>query len=112
MAIEGKEAMNASNVATIEQFSVEPTSEILSAWGVAYKSMRDEFGEGVYRSWLKPMELQAYYEGTLEISVPTRFMRDWIQEHYSGQILSLCQKQVDDIARLQFVVSCFQRPTF
>jgi len=105
MTKEGNNQMGSSNVVAMEQFSVEPTSEILTAWDVVYKSMRDEFGEGVYRSWLKPMELQAYYEGTLEISVPTRFMRDWIQEHYSGQILSLCQKQASDVARLQFVVS-------
>lgn len=97
--------MGSSNVVAIEQFSVEPTNEILQAWDAVYKSMRDEFGEGVYRSWLKPMELQAYYEGTMEISVPTRFMRDWIQEHYSEQILKLCQKQHTEIARLQFVVA-------
>ncbi len=105
MVNEGGKPMGSSNVVAMNQFSVEPTSEILQAWDAVYQLLRDEFGEGVYRSWLKPMELQAYYEGTLEISVPTRFMRDWIQEHYSKQILSLCQKQNADIARLQFVVS-------
>jgi len=105
MEKEGMTSMGKSNVVAMNQFSVEPTSEILVAWKNVYASMRDEFGEGVYRSWLKPMELQAYYEGTMEISVPTRFMRDWIQSHYADQILALCAKECTHVTRLQFVVS-------
>ena len=71
---------------------------------MTYAAMRSEFGEAVFRSWLKPMQLQAYYQGTMEIAVPTRFMRDWIQTHYQDQILKLCQKQDASIERLQFVV--------
>jgi len=94
-----------SNINSMDNFSAEPSSDILQAWTNVYAIMRDEFGEAVYRSWLKPMALQAYYEGTLEISVPTRFMRDWIQSHYLDQILSLCTKENADIQRLQFVVA-------
>jgi len=99
--------INAGNGATAlaQDFTAKPPKEIIDIWGVVYKSMRNEFGEAIYRSWLKPMQLQAYYEGTLEISVPTRFMRDWIHEHYATQILDLCQKQNKDISRLQFVVT-------
>ena len=96
--------MGASNVVAIEEFSVEPTQNILDAWSVTHTAMRNEFGEAVFRSWLKPMALQAYYQGTMEISVPTRFMRDWIQTHYQDQILKLCQKQDSSIERIQFVV--------
>jgi len=102
---EGENAMGATASTTTTQFSVEPSRDILEAWASVYDSLREEFGEGVYRSWLKPMQLQAYYEGTMEISVPTRFMRDWIQSHYAGQILSLLQSKNNDVRRLQFVVS-------
>lgn len=97
-------ASNVVALATNEVFSVEPSEDILSAWETSYKEMRDEFGEAVFRSWLKPMSLQAYYQGTMEVSVPTRFMRDWIQTHYHDQILKLCKKHNATIERLQFVV--------
>lgn len=97
-------ASNVVALATNEVFSVEPSEDILSAWEASYKEMRDEFGEAVFRSWLKPMSLQAYYQGTMEVSVPTRFMRDWIQTHYHDQILKLCKKHNATIERLQFVV--------
>ena len=102
---EGGYDMPSSNVVAMKQFSVEPPYEVLQAWTAVYGKMRDEFGEGVYRSWLKPMQLQAYYEGTMEISVPTRFMRDWIQNHYRDQILGLLKSENSEISRLQFVVS-------
>lgn len=95
---------NVVALATNETFSVEPSQDILKAWESAYQEMRNEFGEAVFRSWLKPMSLQAYYQGTMEISVPTRFMRDWIQTHYHDQILKLCKKHNGTIERLQFVV--------
>lgn len=107
MSDKGGKDMAASNVVALasnEIFSVEPNSDILKAWTASYQDMRQEFGEAVFRSWLKPMTLQAYYQGTMEISVPTRFMRDWIQTHYHDQILKLCKKHDATIERLQFVV--------
>lgn len=96
--------MGASNVVALEEFNVEPSQDIMGAWDHVYQSMRTVFGEAVFRSWLKPMQLQAFYQGTMEISVPTRFMRDWIQGNYQDQILELCKKQSASIERLQFVV--------
>jgi chromosomal replication initiator protein len=96
--------MGQPNVVMMDDFSVKPTRDILDAWSVTYSMMRKEFGEAVFRSWLKPMELQAFYQGTMEISVPTRFMRNWIQSHYQDQILKICKKQNEQIERLQFVV--------
>ncbi|MGQ0527702.1 MAG: chromosomal replication initiator protein DnaA [Alphaproteobacteria bacterium] len=66
--------------------------------------MRQEFGEAIFRSWLKPLSLQACYHGTLEISVPTRFMRDWIQTHYAERILEMCIVLDPELKKVQFVV--------
>ena len=99
--------MNDNNTATKPTSTtgpLAPTTAITKLWDSVYKMLRDEFGEAVFRSWLKPLTLQAYYHGTLEVSVPTRFMRDWIQNHYQDQILTLCQSKNKDITRLEIVV--------
>lgn len=83
---------------------LKPTKEILNLWGSIHGDMRQEFGEAIFRSWLKPLILQAYYHGTMEVSVPTRFMRDWIQNHYAERILEMCKQANPDIKRLQIVV--------
>ncbi|MGB1076863.1 MAG: chromosomal replication initiator protein DnaA [Bdellovibrionales bacterium] len=83
----------------------KPTPEISAAWKAVYKQFRGEFGEAVFRSWLKPLALQACYHGTLEVSVPTRFMKDWIQTNYAPRILEMCIEKNADITRLEIVVT-------
>jgi chromosomal replication initiator protein len=84
--------------------SYDPPQAIKTIWDRVYEDLRAEFGEAVFRSWLKPMTLQAYYHGTLEISVPTRFMKDWIQSHYAQRVLELCAALESEIKRLEIVV--------
>ncbi len=84
--------------------SLKPSKEIIATWKAVHKALRGEFGEAVFRSWLKPLTLQAYYHGTLEVSVPTRFMKDWIQTHYSKRILEMCVDKASEIKRLEIVV--------
>ncbi len=84
--------------------SFTPSDDILALWHDVHKAMRGEFGEAVFRSWLKPLTLQAYYHGTMEVSVPTRFMRDWIQNHYAARILEMCAEKNAEIKRVEIVV--------
>lgn len=90
--------------AEYQEASLKPSKEILKVWKKVHSDMRSEFGEAVFRSWLKPLALQAFYHGTMEVSVPTRFMRDWIQNHYADRILSMCSDASEEIKRLQIVV--------
>ena len=84
--------------------SFEPSSEILKLWKTVHKDLRNEFGEAVFRSWLKPLTLQAFYHGTMEVSVPTRFMRDWITKHYAERMLEMCAEKNETVKRLEIVV--------
>lgn len=90
--------------ADMENTPLEPTSEIKKLWSVVHSGMRKEFGEAIFRSWLKPLTLRAYYHGTMEISVPTRFMRDWIQTHYAERISTMCTEENAEVKRVQIVV--------
>ncbi|MCC7304969.1 MAG: chromosomal replication initiator protein DnaA [Alphaproteobacteria bacterium] len=100
----GKTAALAQSNLQFQNASLEPTAEIKTIWKKVHAEMRQEFGEAIFRSWLKPMTLQAYYHGTMEISVPTRFMRDWIQNHYAERIQEMCHEAHEEIRRVQFVV--------
>ena len=102
---EAGKAMNTD--ASIKDYSAEtlmPSKEIVSIWKEVHKALRGEFGEAVFRSWLKPLTLQAFYHGTMEVSVPTRFMKDWIQTHYAKRILEMCAERNVEIKRLEIVV--------
>ena len=106
----GKKAYLSVVDGSIQAESYEPGPEILALWQDIYNEFRAEFGEAVFRSWLKPLTLQATYHGTLEVSAPTRFMRDWIQSHYAARILEMCRERNPSIERLELVVSASQTP--
>jgi chromosomal replication initiator protein len=103
----GKSLSTEKDLSILESYkegSLHPDRAILDLWKTVHKNMRTEFGEAIFRSWLKPLNLQAYYHGTMEVSVPTRFMRDWIQNHYAERILGMCSEINADIKKLQIVV--------
>jgi len=97
-------AQTKSKMVSLEDAPLKPTPEIKKVWSSVHSAMRTEFGEAIFRSWLKPLTLRAYYHGTMEVSVPTRFMRDWIQTHYAERISAMCSEKSDEIKRVQIVV--------
>lgn len=98
------ENFEGTKYASFDTKALDPSPEMQATWSKVYTQLRSEYGEAVFRSWLKPIKLQAFYQRTLELSVPTRFMRDWIQNHYHDRILDLCKELNEDIARVQIVV--------
>ena len=60
-------------------------AQLASQWAQVRGRLRSEFGEATFRSWLKPLTLLGVEESAVNIAVKTRFMRDWIQQHYAEQ---------------------------
>ena len=69
-------------------------------WKAVCGLLRAEIGEAAYESWLKPMTVRGVVGGELRISVPTRFMRDWIIAHYLDR---LCELWADENAEVKSV---------
>ena len=72
--------------------------------------MRAEVGEAAFRSWLKPLTLQSARDGRIRLALPTRFMRDWVQENYAERLLQLWKDENDGIAGVAIVVQSNKRP--
>ena len=62
--------------------------------------LRTELGDDVFMSWFARMELDGVDKGAVRLSVPTRFLRTWIQAHYSDRVLNLWRAEESDITRL------------
>ncbi len=73
-------------------------------WRQVKARLRSELGEDVFNSWFGRMELEAADNGVLRLSVPTRFLRNWIQSHYSERVLAKWQEDVPGITRLELSV--------
>jgi chromosomal replication initiator protein len=45
--------------------------------------LRAEVGDDVFSSWFARMDLEQNADGVVRLSVPTRFLKSWIQSHYA-----------------------------
>ncbi|HTC06428.1 MAG TPA: chromosomal replication initiator protein DnaA [Xanthobacteraceae bacterium] len=80
------------------------TSTDRERWQRVKDQLRKQLGEDVFTSWFGRMELDTADNGTVRLSVPTRFLRTWIQAHYSEHVLARWQAEDATITRLELSV--------
>jgi chromosomal replication initiator protein len=73
-------------------------------WGRVLGRLRKEVGETAYRSWFRSMTVERIAGGEGVISVPTRFLRNWVATHYADRLLALWRDENQAVRRISFVV--------
>ncbi len=71
-------------------------------WRLIQADMKGKLGSEVYESWLKKISFTEEFNNYLLLSVPTRFIRDWITSRYLDQILQIIKTYKKDIVRIEF----------
>ena len=73
-------------------------------WSLIQNEMINKLGKDIYESWLKKIELVDEFNNYLILSVPTRFIRDWITSRYLDQILQIVKSFKKEIIRLEIKI--------
>jgi chromosomal replication initiator protein len=74
------------------------------SWSRVKGRLRAEVGDDVYSSWFARMDLEGVEESTVRLSVPTRFLKSWIQSHYSERVLACWQAEQATVGRIELTV--------
>ncbi len=53
-----------------------------SAWKKALETLRGKINIQLFETWIQPIRILGMSGKTIELSVPNRFFRDWIEENY------------------------------
>ncbi len=93
---------------------VARTSDMRAAWVSTCKRLRSELGEDIFTSWFGRMELESVKDRKAYITVPTRFLKNWISSHYLDRVtLALCA-EYGEIAEISLSIRQgpvpYQRP--
>lgn len=72
--------------------------------------LRSNVGEDVYTSWFARMDLEGVQDESVRLSVPTRFLKSWIQAHYAERVLSCWQAEMPEVHRIDLTVRSAVRP--
>ncbi|MEC8200254.1 MAG: chromosomal replication initiator protein DnaA [Pseudomonadota bacterium] len=81
------------------------TDKLSAQWARIRGRLRAEYGEAAYRSWLKPMTFVGVEGRRVRISVPTRFMRDWIESQYAERLVSLWTLEASSVEGVDVFVT-------
>ncbi|MDX2225323.1 MAG: chromosomal replication initiator protein DnaA, partial [Rhodospirillaceae bacterium] len=74
-------------------------------WDRIKTRLKKEFGDSAFKSWVKPIALDGVRNGEVELTVPTRFMRDWILTHYAERIRLLWASEDPTVRRVSVRVA-------
>ena len=75
-----------------------------STWGRLKKDLRKIVGDTAYNNWIKQLTFLSYDKDTISLSVPTKFLRDWIVNNYADKIKGECYKYNQNILKIKIVV--------
>src|SRR5688500_15364460 len=73
-------------------------------WSRVKGRLRAEVGEDVFSSWFGRMDLEDVADETARMSVPTRFLKSWIQSHYAERVLACWQAEHASVQRVELSV--------
>ncbi len=73
-------------------------------WQRMRATLRARLGEEVYSAWFGSMEPDARNGTTLRLSVPVKFLKNWIQSHYADQILTTAKREFPGVERVEVVL--------
>ena len=73
-------------------------------WDVVQSDMKKKFGIDIFESWLKKILFIEEFKSYILISVPTRFIRDWIASRYLDQILQIVNSYNKEVIRIEFII--------
>ena len=82
---------------------IEKNKKIID-WTAVQSEMKNKFGKDIFESWLKKINFVDEFKSYILISVPTRFIRDWITSRYLDQILQIVKTYNKEIIRIEFVI--------
>ncbi len=73
-------------------------------WSLIQDEMKNKLGLEIYESWLKKISFIDEFNNYILLSVPTRFIRDWITSRYLDQILLSVRNYKKEIIRIEFKI--------
>jgi len=73
------------------------------SWLRVKQRLRAAVGEEVFKSWFASMELASIEGDLVRLSVPTKFLKSWVQSHYVEKLLACWKAELSAVCRIDLV---------
>ena len=78
--------------------------QLAAQWARIRGRLQAEVGDVEYRTWLRQMTLSGLDGDEVTITLPTRFLRDWVRGRYGDRINALWLAENTEVRRVEFCV--------
>jgi chromosomal replication initiator protein len=85
--------------------NIETQNQTNLDWNLIQSQMKNKLGSEIFESWLKKINFVEEFNNYILLTVPTRFIRDWITSRYLDQILQIIRSHKKDIIRIEFKIA-------
>ena len=83
---------------------VETASAAVEGRGQKVRAMlKARLGDEIYSSWFKSLEFESFDGRIVKVSVPVKFVRNWIQEHYADHLLACSRIEFATVERVDVI---------
>lgn len=66
--------------------------------------LRAQLGEDIFTSWFNALEFESFDGATVQVSVPVKFLKSWIQSHYEDALLACCKAEFKGAERVEVLL--------
>ncbi|MCU4181414.1 chromosomal replication initiator protein DnaA [Bosea sp. BH3] len=80
--------------AATETVTVTDVDSLTETWERVRRRLRAELGEDVFSSWFGRLEIASYVDGVAYLTVPTRFLKSWLEAHYAERLRVNCMAEL------------------
>ena len=77
-----------------------PGELLVQSWARIRARLLQDVGEVEYRTWLRHMALVGIDGDEVTVSLPSRFLRDWVRSHYADKLDHLWQAENTGVRRV------------
>ncbi len=89
--------------------SIELADTERDQWARFKDRLRTNVGEDFYTSWFARMDLERIHDDCVHMTVPTKFLKSWIQTHYTDRVLACWQAEAPGVKRVELTVRTAMR---
>ena len=66
--------------------------------------LRARLGDDIFTSWFNALEFESFDGKTVKVSVPVKFLRNWIQSHFLDDLLMCCRSEFEGAEHIDVVL--------
>ena len=84
----------------------EAADQVASAWESIRANLRRDCGARTFDGWLRPIALGGFDpdSGTLRLELPSQFMADWVQTHFSERLALAWRARLPGVRQIRIGV--------